>query len=236
MSKEKYLGIGCVILGICVMSFPFVKEAAADRRRQEILEQWQQDTLEQWRQETDQIGRGEDAAESDRERVTETMLAAGGISASEAGENPGHSEAGGNAEEVVGILRIPAIELEQPVLKGATERNLNVSVATVEPTGTPGAEGNFVIAGHNSRTYGRHFNRLAELKNGDELFLNIGTEIYTYRVVDVYVVEAEDVWVLGDTMDGAEITLITCHYPKEGKAQRLIIKGILEGSDYEKMV
>ena len=53
-------------------------------------------------------------------------------------------------------------------------------------------------------------------------------ETYAYRVTDVYVAGAEDVWVLEDSMDGAEITLITCHYPKEGKKQRLIVKGLLQ--------
>lgn len=201
MDKKIYLGMGCILFGICVMLVPFVKESGEDQKQQEILAQW--------RQEMRQIELGAETSEmeSDLERGTDTKE---------------------NMEEVAGILRIPAIELEYPVLKGATKQNLNLSVATIEPTGTPGADGNFSIAGHNSRTYGRHFNRLAELKNGDELFVDTRAGNYAYTVTDVYVVEAEDVWVLGDTIDGAEITLITCHYPKEGKTQRLIVKGILQ--------
>lgn len=201
MNKKKYLGIGCIILGICVMLVPFVKESVEDQRQQAILTQW--------KQELGQVGRGEETDDTENNMARESDI----------GENP---------ETVVGILRIPAIELEQPVLKGATEQNLNLSVATVEPTGTPGADGNFVIAGHNSRTYGRHFNRLAELKNDDELFVDTRVGNYVYRVTDAYVVEAEDTWVLEDTIDGAEITLITCHYPKEGEVHRLIIKGIMQ--------
>lgn len=201
--KKKYLGIACIIVGIAVILLPFAKESIEDYRQQKILMLWQQ--------EMNRVGREEETT------GTETAIEQ-------------ETDAGGNleGEEVVGVLRIPAIELEQPVLKGATERNLNLSVATIEPTGTPGAEGNFAIAGHNSRTYGRHFNRLEELKNGDELFVDTGTGSYTYKVTDTYVVEAEDVWVLGDTIDGAEITLITCHYSKEGKVQRFIVKGILQ--------
>lgn len=201
MDKKIYLGIGCILLGICVILVPFVKESGEDQRQQKILTQW--------RQETSRIENREETygIEGNAENGT-------GI--------------GENLEDVVGILRIPAIELENPVLKGATRQNLNLSVATVEPTGTPGEDGNFSIAGHNSRTYGRHFNRLAELKNGDELFVDTRAGNYAYMVTDVYVVEEEDVWVLGDTIEGAEITLITCHYPKEGKTQRLIVKGILQ--------
>lgn len=201
MSKKKYWGIGCILLGICVMLVPFVKESGEDQKQQKILRQWQQ--------EMNHIGIGEEPAKKEHPTAKNT-------------------DAKEILEEVVGILRIPAIELEQPVLKGATKQNLNLSVATVEPTGMPGADGNFVIAGHNSRTYGRHFNRLAELRNGDELLVDTRTGNYAYRVTDSYVVEAEDVWVLGDTIDGAEITLITCHYPEEKTVQRLIIKGILQ--------
>ena len=201
--ERKYLGIGCIILGICIGMIPFVKESFEDYRQQKIL------TL--WRQEMSRVSGGEETADTENAIERERDV----------GENLEN-------EEVAGILRIPTIESEQPVLKGATERNLNLSVATVEPTGTPGEKGNFAIAGHNSRTYGRHFNRLEELQKGDELFVDTGTESYTYKVTDSYVVEAEDVWVLGDTIDGAEITLITCHYSKEGKVQRLIVKGILQ--------
>lgn len=201
MNKKIYLGIGCIIFGICVMLVPFVKESGEDQKQQKILTQWRQELS---RIESEEEGSG-----------TESDTGKGG-------------DTGENLENVVGILKIPAIELESPVLKGCTKENLNLSVATVEPTGTPGADGNFVIAGHNSRTYGRHFNRLAELKNGDKLFVDTKEGSYAYTVTDAYVVEAEDVWVLGDTIDGAEITLITCHYPKEGKTQRLVVKGVLQ--------
>lgn len=128
-------------------------------------------------------------------------------------------------EDVIGILRIPAIELEQPVLKGAAGQNLSLSLAAVEPVGL-GGEGNLVIAGHNSRTYGRHFNRLSELEMGDEITIETLERSYSYEVTGSFIVEAGAVWVLEETLDGAEITLITCYYPSEGETQRLIVKGI----------
>lgn len=128
-------------------------------------------------------------------------------------------------EDVIGILRIPAIELEQPVLKGAAGQNLSLSLAAVEPVRL-GGEGNLVIAGHNSRTYGRHFNRLSELEMGDEITIETLERSYSYEVTGSFIVEAGAVWVLEETLDGAEITLITCYYPSEGETQRLIVKGI----------
>lgn len=194
--KKKYIGAACILVGIVLAAFPFLKETYADYRQQEILEEWKQ---------------GVAAIETDREEIKK--------------ETPVPKEYG-ESEDVVGILKIPSIALEQPVLKGAAEQNLNLSLATIEPTGKPGAEGNIAIAGHNSRTYGRHFNRLAEVSPGDEIILEAGGVRCTYQVTDRFVVEAEDVWVLEDTLEGAEITLVTCYYPENGKTQRLIVKGL----------
>lgn len=221
MDKKIYLGIGCIIFGICVMLVPFVKEFGEDQRQQKILTQW--------RQEMSQIESVEEMSGIKSNTKRNIKSYAKRNTKSNAKSNAKREEdTGENLDEVVGILRIPVIKLENTILKGATKQNLDLAVATIEPTGIPGADGNFVIAGHNSRTYGRHFNRLAELKNGDELFVETEVGNYVYMVTDVYIVEAEDVWVLGDAIDGAEITLITCHYPKEGKTQRLIVKGILQ--------
>lgn len=131
-------------------------------------------------------------------------------------------------KDVAGVLKIEKIDLEQPILKGATEQNLSLSLATIEPTGTPGEKGNFAIAGHNSRTYGRQFNRLWELESGDEITVETDKGEYVYEVTELYIVEANEVWVLEDTLLGAEITLVTCYYPKEGETQRLIVKGMMK--------
>lgn len=224
---KKCIAIGAVIAGICIMLFPHAREFLEAREQREILQVWQQEMAA--------IGREEEAAtqepvtEQETGQKTEPVEEREETSDTGAGmEQNAEDKEKAKGESVVGVLRIPAIDLEQPVLKGATKQNLSISLATVEPTGMPGAVGNFAVAGHNSRTYGRHFNRLQELEKGDELFVDTGTESYTYEVIDSYVVEAEEVWVLGDTIDGAEITLITCYYPQEGKTQRLIVKGILQ--------
>ena len=95
MGKKRYLAIGCIILGIWVMMIPSVKESVEDQRQQKILTQW--------KQEMNRIGSGEKTAET--------------------GKNIAKRISAKENSEVVGVLRIPIIELEQPVLKGATEQN-----------------------------------------------------------------------------------------------------------------
>lgn len=199
--KKRYIGAGLIILGLALLFAPFLKGEYAEHRQREILKQW------------------------------EGGLAQTGQSESEAGR--GAAQGGGGledegAEPAVGILKIPAIGLEQPILTGATKRNLDISPAAVEPACRPGEEGNFAVAGHNSRTYGRHFNRISELKQGDDIMVVTADGNYSYLVTESFIVEAEDTWVLEPSLNGGEITLITCYYTEEGETRRLIVKGLLQ--------
>ena len=57
-----------------------------------------------------------------------------------------------------GMLKIDKIDLHLPVLRGATEKNMKISVASIKGTGKIGDMGNYAIAGHRNYTYGRNFN------------------------------------------------------------------------------
>ncbi len=129
--------------------------------------------------------------------------------------------------DVEGLLIIEKIELEVPIIKGATEGNLNISVSSVEHTGKPGEEGNYCIAGHKSRIYGKHFSRLHELEEGDAIQVYDGRKLYKYTVYNKFRVKAEDVWVLEHDGNGRIITLITCDYSTKPKG-RLIVKGSMK--------
>ncbi|AFS77375.1 sortase family protein [Gottschalkia acidurici 9a] len=123
-----------------------------------------------------------------------------------------------------GILRIRKINLELPILKGATPKNLNSTVASVNDTTKVGEVGNYSIAGHRSHTYGRNFNRLDELKKGDSIEVETEREKYIFIVSEKLYVEPEEVSVLEGNNKDKEITLITCH-PMINPTHRLIVKG-----------
>ena len=131
-----------------------------------------------------------------------------------------------NSADMVGMLQIDKIGLISPVLRGTTKENLNIALATIEPTGTAGEVGNYAIAGHNSLNYGRHFNRLDELKKGDSIVLNDLLHKYTYTVTEKLYVQPDKVDVLYPSGAKALLTLVTCH-PRETAKQRLIIRAEL---------
>lgn len=144
-----------------------------------------------------------------------------GISAA-ASTNPQESE-------VEGMLVIDKIGLKLPILHGATKKNMKTSLASIEHTGKAGQVGNYAVAGHRSRTYGRNFNRLDDLQPGDAIRVDTGSGIFEYTVTDKLVVKPEEVWVLEANGRDREITLVTCD-PLVNPTHRLIIKGKMKSS------
>lgn len=145
----------------------------------------------------------------------------------EASAMPGAAEAQGGQGVLIGSLKIPCIGLEVPVVEGVGRNALRSAVGHMDGTAPPGAEtGNCVIAGHRNYSFGRFFNRLDEVRIGDEIeFTSIAGESYVYQVNNITVVEPEDVSVLEP--DGeCTLTLITCT-PIYIASHRLIVKAEL---------
>jgi sortase A len=91
-----------------------------------------------------------------------------------------------------------------------------------------------VVSGHRT-TYGHPFNRLAEMRTGDIVSLQVRTVTYRYRVIRTQIVDPSDTAVIlpvpGDF--GARptqrlLTMTTCN-PEYSAAQRLIVTAELTG-------
>lgn len=128
----------------------------------------------------------------------------------------------------IGILSIPRIEAELPVTAGVSEEQLKVSEGWVRQTDRIGSEGNAVIAGHRSYTFGKHFNRLEELSEGDEiLFTTVEGETMRFVVSETLTAEPDDPVVFALPPDGgAQLTLYTCT-PIKIATHRLIVRALL---------
>jgi sortase A len=93
-------------------------------------------------------------------------------------------------------------------------------------TAALGQVGNAAIAAHRARTPGRLFNRLNEIKLGDEIVVNVQGEQYVYRVYNIKVVDPTDVSVLKSNNQQKLLTLITCD-PLVNPTHRLIVQAKL---------
>ncbi|WP_342481029.1 class D sortase [Paenibacillus sp. FSL L8-0340] len=124
--------------------------------------------------------------------------------------------------KVTGIITIDKIDLKLPILEGATKANMKHAAAHMKETAPIGEIGNAAIAAHRSRTAGRLFNRLNEVKVGDTISVKTSDQEYEYEVYDISIVEPTDVSVLNGNKQDKILTLITCD-PLVNPTHRLII-------------
>lgn len=123
--------------------------------------------------------------------------------------------------KVVGIIRIPKINLEYPILETTSKETLNISITKF--WGNQINEiGNVSLAGHNNLN-GTMFGKTKKLEVGDIIELtDIQNVTLKYRIFKTYVIDPNDISCILPEQEGVrEITLITC---TNGNKNRLIVK------------
>ena len=123
--------------------------------------------------------------------------------------------------KVVGVIKIPSIGIEYPILNETTDESLWVSITKLSGPKL-NSYGNVSLAGHNARN-GKLFGRLSMVNVDDIIEItSVDKKTIKYQVYDVYSVEPENVSPT-ETKDDKirEVTLISCI--ANGK-KRLIVK------------
>ena len=123
--------------------------------------------------------------------------------------------------KVLGIIRIPKINLEYPILNETT--NLSMKKSITKFWGPNLNEvGNLTLAGHNNRD-GTMFGKVKNLEVGDIIEIeDLYKNTVKYEIFDMYVIEPNDVSCVKSVDPNAkEVTLITC---TNGNKNRLITK------------
>ena len=132
-----------------------------------------------------------------------------------------------NGYKVIGIVKIPKINLEYPILDVDTynpdETKEPMKMAIVKYWGGQVNEyGNLSIAGHNNYD-GTMFGKTKQLEVGDIVEMtDLTGSLLQYKIYNKFVTDPNDVTIL-ETKDKTirEITLITC---TNGNKNRLILK------------
>lgn len=115
-------------------------------------------------------------------------------------------------DRIIGYLSIPSLEIRQPIRVGASDSHLNQGVAVVSGTDLPfgGLDRRSVLAGHRSWYSDLRFFRLNEMREGDEIFVEIGEKVVTYRVKNTEIIKATDWQKLLSIEKQDVLTLLTC--------------------------
>ncbi len=111
-----------------------------------------------------------------------------------------------DGESYIGILQIPSLGIELPVMAEWSYPNLKKSPCRY--VGNPNSK-NLIIAAHN---YSSHFGRISELRSGDEiLFTDVNGKVFRYSVAMTENIGGKDVEaMMKDIDDNWQLTLFTC--------------------------
>ncbi len=213
---RKILSVLFLFGGIAVIMYPTVKDINSERKQKQIVQRWDE-VMDNLDEEVEIPHDSEDKGMNDSGEVKSSMN-------TEIEEKIQPKIIIKDDEE--GILLINKIDFKQPILKGSSQKNLSITISSVENEGGPGS-GNYSIAGHRSKAYGKNFNRLDELENEDEIEIYTANTKYTYLVYEKFRVNPNEVWVLDQKEGHVELTLITCD-PIINPNKRLIIKAKLK--------
>lgn len=110
-------------------------------------------------------------------------------------------------EDIIGILKIPKIDLEAPIQEGTKQSNLRYAIGHFENSSI--WSGNVALASHNRGSLSNYFAKINELTVDDEIIYITRMGERRYLVQETKIIENTDWSVISNTTED-KITLITC--------------------------
>ena len=131
----------------------------------------------------------------------------------------------GVADEIIGVLEIPAMKLTMPVYLGASDAHLAAGAAVLGNTSAPigGDNTNCVIAGHRGWRGADYFRHIDKLAVGDTVRLTNLWETLTYTVADIQIIQPHQIERIKIQSNRDLLTLLTCHPYASGGRERYVV-------------
>ena len=131
----------------------------------------------------------------------------------------------GIADEIIGVLEIPAMELTMPVYLGASDTHLAAGAAVLGNTSAPigGDNTNCVIAGHRGWRGADYFRHIDRLQMGDTVQVTNLWETLIYMVADIQIIQPHEVDKIKIQQSRDLLTLLTCHPYASGGRERYVV-------------
>ena len=109
--------------------------------------------------------------------------------------------------ETAGILHVPKLDSELPIIEGTHEDELAQGVGHYGGTAYPTQDEQIVLSGHRDTV----FRRMGELGLGDILTVELPYGKFSYEIVDTKIVDADDRTIIKP--QGKEVLTVTTCYP-----------------------
>ncbi|HHY74885.1 MAG TPA: class D sortase [Bacillus bacterium] len=109
--------------------------------------------------------------------------------------------------DTVGILEIPKLGAELPIVEGTADDDLEKGVGHYQGTAYPTQKDQIVLSGHRDTV----FRRMGELKIGDILIIKLAYGSFAYKIDSTKIVKANDQTIIKSTAPEEELILTTCY-------------------------
>lgn len=132
----------------------------------------------------------------------------------------------GEENSVMSVVTIPSIGVKMPVYHGTSDATLSEALGHLFGTALPIGEkgGRSVITGHTGMKDRLVFDRLTDMRKGDEFFVTTYGKKMRYVVNDIKVIEPDQVQHI-EPVEGKDlVTLLTCT-PYGVNSHRLLVTG-----------
>jgi len=128
----------------------------------------------------------------------------------------------GKSYEMVGIVKIPKINLTYPILSKTTDALMKIAPCKFHGS-SPNEVGNLCVIAHNYRRKGVFFSDVPDLVVGDIVEIqDLSQRTIQYEIYDIHTVMPDNVADTTQKTNGKkEVTLITC---TDNSEQRVIVK------------
>lgn len=109
--------------------------------------------------------------------------------------------------ETVGLLYIPRLDREIPIIEGTDEEELAEGVGHYKGTGFPGENKQILLSGHRDTV----FRDFGKLEDGDEFHIRMKNGTFIYEIKDHEIVDANDETVIDFNRKDEYLTVSTCY-------------------------
>lgn len=114
----------------------------------------------------------------------------------------------------IAILKIPKIKLERGLVDPKSYlNNINYNIEILKESSMPDeVNGNVILAAHSGNARISYFRNLDKLNIGDEISIDYKSNIYKYRVSDIYLIDKNGKAEIIRNINKSTLTLITCKH------------------------
>lgn len=109
--------------------------------------------------------------------------------------------------DAIGILEVPKIDEELPIVEGTDSEQLRKGVGHYIGTALPNQNDQIVLSGHRDTV----FKKFDQIGIGDQFIVKLQYGEFTYEIVDTKIVDADDLTVIKPTAPEEILTVTTCY-------------------------